>query len=244
MKNGVILIQVAMEVECANFLKMMGEVKRREISGYFYFEGEILGRQVVLSLANVGLIESSCSLTLGISVYHPSFIINYGIAGATSSSLHVGDMVVGEKCLNINSYRTAFRGIGEGMDVMDWELMTFLSGKEDRLVYYEASPYLLSLVDECRPHVHYLSGVVGSGDVWNQELDRISFLHDKYHVLCEDMESIATYTIANHFSIPVISFKMISDNSLLGEEYDRGVGIYLQEYVYQYVCYLIEKSDI
>ena len=55
------------------------------------------------------------------------------------------------------------------------------------------------------------------------------------------MECVSTYQIAGNRNIPVISFKMISDNILLGEEYNREVGIYLQEYIYLYVSKLIER---
>ena len=53
------------------------------------------------------------------------------------------------------------------------------------------------------------------------------------------MESIATYTISNQQKIPVISIKMISDNSLTGEEYNREVGKDLQDYMYNYLKEII-----
>jgi len=43
---------------------------------------------------------------------------------------------------------------------------------------------------------------------------------------------------SNTHDIPVISIKIISDNSLIGEEYNREVGIYLQEYIYKYLSIL------
>ena len=44
------------------------------------------------------------------------------------------------------------------------------------------------------------------------------------------MESIAIYTVANQYKIPVISIKVISDNALLKEEYDRTLSIKAQEF--------------
>ena len=39
------------------------------------------------------------------------------------------------------------------------------------------------------------------------------------------MESISIYKIAELYHIPVIAIKVISDNAILKEEYDRKVGI-------------------
>ena len=58
------------------------------------------------------------------------------------------------------------------------------------------------------------------------------------------MESIATYTIGNNNNIPVISIKMISDNILTKEEYQREVGIELQKVIIEYVKELIKRSTI
>lgn len=239
MEKSPILLQVAMEVECSCLLKKIDHLVKREIGGYLFYEGMIRNYPVVISLSKVGLIEASSSLTIGIENYHPIAIINYGIAGATTRKLHVSDMVIGTNCVNINSYKSSFSPALGGVHPDKWELLTFLSGETDRFLSYSSDEKLLALALGNPPKTNYLCGTIGSGDVWNQEVDRVLFLNEKYHILCEDMESISTYTIAHHRDIPVISFKMISDNLLLGEEYDREVGIYLQEYVFSYVEKLI-----
>ena len=78
-------------------------------------------------------------------------------------------------------------------------------------------------------------GKIGSGDVWNREVDRILYLNDTYDIVVEDMESISVYNLCYKYNIPCISFKVISDNSLIGEEYNREVGIYLQEFICEYI---------
>ncbi len=241
MEKRPILVQVAMEVECRKLLDKVVHVKEVMDSGYLFYEFEIDGYPVVLSLSKVGLIEAASSLSIAIRKYRPKVIINYGIAGATTNKLHVSDMVIGTSCMNINSYRTSFLEKGMGSCPEKWEFLTFLSGEEDRFVSYSSSLELVDLAIDNPPLTKYLCGRIGSGDVWNREIDRILFLNREYGVLCEDMECVSTYQIAEDRNIPVISFKMISDNILLGEEYNREVGIYLQEYIYLYVSKLIEK---
>ena len=55
-------------------------------------------------------------------------------------------------------------------------------------------------------------------------------MNEKYGILCEEMEGIAIYTVANQYGIPVIDIRVISDNEILKEEYDRNVSIRAQEF--------------
>ena len=101
---------------------------------------------------------------------------------------------------------------------------------------------MIELTKNINTNSNIYYGRIGSGDCWNREIDKIISLNKKYKIICEDMESIAVYTIANQFKIPVISIKCISDNILTSEEYDRTVGSYIQEYIFNYIKLLINKK--
>lgn len=73
------------------------------------------------------------------------------------------------------------------------------------------------------------------GDVWNQEADKILMLHQKYGTLCEEAEGIAVYTVANDFGIPVLGIRVISNNEILEEPYDRNTGLKSQEFTYELI---------
>lgn len=243
MNNKPILIQTAMEIECQEILKQLTECEEIEIKGYKFYQGLIDNYPVIVSLSKVGLINTSSSITIAITTYNPIAIINLGIAGATSKKLHIKDIIIGECCVNINSYRTPPLKENEGSNPNKWELLTFLSGEEDRLIEQKANSKLIKIAKEISTkeyHTIYY-GKIGSGDCWNREVDRILYLNQKYNILCEDMETIATYTLANNWNIPVISLKMISDNSLIEEEYNRKVGKDIQAYTLIYIKKLIEK---
>ena len=244
MDKKTILIQVAMEVECSKILNSLDNVEKKVIEGYIFYEGTLHNEKIIISLSKVGLIHASASLTLAISNYHPNVVLNIGISGATAKFLHTKDIVVGESIININSYRTKYRKEGEGTNPTEWELLTFLSGETDRLIEEKADSKLLSITKDILSNKNIYYGKIGSGDVWNQEIDRIIFLNKNYQILCEDMESIATYTIANQNKIPVLSIKMISDNIVTGEEYNREIGLYLQDYILKFLTDFIKKYKI
>ena len=87
--------------------------------------------------------------------------------------------------------------------------------------------------------VHY--GRIGSGDVWNREIDRIKWFNKKLKTSCEEMEALSVYKIANMNNIPVIAIKVISNNEILQEKYDILTVNACQEFVYLYIKECIHK---
>lgn len=73
------------------------------------------------------------------------------------------------------------------------------------------------------------TGVLGSGDVFNREFDRITWITEKFDNLCEDMESIGVYTVCERFKIPCVGVRIISNNELLKEELNEEKAIELQQ---------------
>ena len=86
-------------------------------------------------------------------------------------------------------------------------------------------------------------GVIGSGDIWNCEKDKIMYLNQKHDVVCEEMEGIAVYTVAKNYNIPVVGIRVISDNEMLAEEYDRNLGLECQKFVYEIVKKMLEVRN-
>lgn len=241
MNKNPILIAVAMEVEAKVLLEKISNIKKFEKYGYTFYEGNIQNEKIVILLSGVGVINTSSSITIAITEYNPRAIINYGIAGAMTKNIHTKDIIIGTTISNINSYRTSELKETEGSNPNTWELLTFLSGQPDRYIEYNSDNNLLELTKQITySNGNIIYGKIGSGDVWNREVDRINFLNNEYEIICEDMESIAIYQLANKFNIPTISIKIISDNSLIGEEYNRNVGEYLQDYIYKYLSLLIK----
>lgn len=243
MQKNPILVAVAMEVEARVLLEKLTNLEEKKKHNIIFYEGYLNEEKIIVLLTKVSLISASSALTIAILEYEPRLIINYGIAGAMSKDIHTKDIIIGTTISNINSYRTSTLEEGKGSNPNKWELLTFLSGETDRYIEYETNNKLLALTKEINyTNGNIIYGKIGSGDVWNREVDRILYLNEKYNIICEDMESIALYTIANNFNIPIITIKIISDNSLINEEYNRNVGEYLQDYIYKYLTLLINNK--
>lgn len=240
MTNNVILIIGAMKDVELNLLLDKLELKNviEEKSCTFY-EGMLFDNEVVLCHANVGTINSAVATQIAINRYNPKAIWVEGAAGGHAENVHKGDIVISTGVINLNSIKTKYLNEGEGSDPFSWELKRYghLPQDEESIVI-QANDRLIDFArcfenefinNNPSSKVHY--GIVGSGDVWNKEVDLIKHFSDKYHTLCEEMESAAVFQVARYYEIPVIAIRGISNNEVYGETYERELGAKAQEYV-------------
>lgn len=87
-----------------------------------------------------------------------------------------------------------------------------------------------------------MTGVIGSSDVWNSEIDRIEHLRREYQTSAEEMETAAAAQVAGQFQIPFLGVRVLSNNITNGGTYDARSGEACQEYVYQVVKAYIARS--
>lgn len=242
MRKQPILIIAAMNSEIDYLVKKIDNCKITEKVAYKFYEGSIQNYPVVLVKTNIGLVNAASATTLAIEKYNPLLILNEGTAGGITENKHKKDIIIGTEVFNINSYRTPYKELGEGTDSRDWELMMFTDGSFDQKTIFKSDEKLAelaySLKDEYE-HGSVYTGIIGSGDVWNREKDKLKYLDEVHNVSCEDMESIAIYTVAKNYNIPVLAIKIMSDNELLGEEYEPKVGLYAQEFCYKVIKKII-----
>jgi adenosylhomocysteine nucleosidase len=240
-----ILIIGAMDPEIDFLVSKLENSKKEKINGYNMYEGTIKNYPVVIAQSEVGIINSSVSTTLAIEKYQPLLIINEGTAGGLGNKIHKADIVIGEECFNIMSAKTPYKEIGEGSNSLEWDYITFVNGGKDEKKTIKADSELVKFVKNMEHEYEkgkVYTGVIGSGDIWNCEKDKIMYLNEKHGVLCEEMEGIAVYTVASQYNIPVVGIRVISDNEILGEEYDRNLGLECQKFVYEIVNEMIENK--
>lgn len=244
MKKRPIVIMAAMKVEASWLIEKLANVKCKTVNRYTFYEGLINDYPVVVCHCLVGTINAAVATYMAIEKYQPIAIISEGTAGAHGKDIHKGDIVVGETCANIMSARTPLKKEGEGSNSLNWELLNFIDGETDRFQYQSGDAHLVKLakkVNYTNGKVHF--GTIGSGDGWNREADKILWLHENFGTLCEEMEGIAVYTIANNFAIPVLGIRIISNNEILDEPYDRNIGLKSQEFTYELMLQFIAEHS-
>ena len=136
------------------------------------------------------------------------------------------------------------RKSGEGSHINGWKLKKYISD-DDLDVSNKADKNLINKVKNSSSNYEQgkvVFGTIGSGDIWNREIDRIDYLHKNYGTLCEEMETAGVYNTANSFGVPVIGIRIISNNEILGEEYKPEVSTDCQEFVENFVKEIIKES--
>lgn len=244
MKRPIMIIG-AMDPEIDFLIEKLENVKKEKINIYNVYEGKIEDYPIVIAQSEVGIINSSVLTALTIEKYNPILIINEGTAGGFGKEIHKKDIVIGEECFNIMSAQTPYKEENEGSNSLEWNYITFVNGGVDEKKTIKADAKLVKFIKE-RENLYkngkvYI-GTIGSGDIWNCEKDKIMFLNKEHRVLCEEMEGIAVYTVANQYKIPVVGIRIISDNEILGEEYDRNLGLECQKFVYEIIKELIKNK--
>ena len=246
MSDRPIVIHSAMSIEIKFLIEKLDNLTEMQLGNYIFYEGYIYKYPIVICVSGVGTVNTAGSIMHVIEKYNPLCVINIGIVGSCDKNIHQNDLIIGNRCLNINSYKTSYRSKGEGSDYKNWEYITFKEGV-DELLYWDADKVLLRIANDMVDRYFYGScfkGVIGSGDCWNDEVDRVIFLNDKYKVSCMDMECISIYMLCNVFKVPCISFKVVSDNIILGESYDRGVSKNIWNYIDSYMDKVIKSKDL
>lgn len=231
-----ILVQGALDTEIEYLLNMCRPLEGIKIYDHMFCVGHIGEKKIIISKTGVGIVNATIATMLGITHFSPDIIINQGIAGGYSKTIHTGDIVIGEHCRNINAYSIPFRKEGEGSNPFDWEL----NKRGQEIVDGNAglAEEIFSYLKTKHSKTIHL-GTLGSGDLFNKESDRILWMHDRYGVLSEDMESIGTYAVARECGVPCIGVRIISNNELLNEPLDKTQAIVLQKLLIHWLQCLV-----
>lgn len=226
MRGKILLIACAMRVEASIFINCLEDVVVKIIGNFCFYEGLYNDIRIVVLISGPGIVNMASGITIAIREYNPSAVLNYGVVGAIGENIHQGDIVIGNKCMNTGSYMTGKIDKGLGVDFNKWNFITFTDGDKDRLVLWDADKEFVSNILEIKDNYkngNVFLGVIGSSDVWDKEHDKLVMFRNDYGIIAMDMECISVYQISNMFNIPSISVKVVSDNSILDEEYDKSV---------------------
>ena len=232
-----IVIQGA-EISETDYLESVLENKEKiQIGEFIFYKGKFGNQDIIISRTMVGEINSSAATAIAIMKFEPEFIINQGTAGGQDVNIHKGEFVVGERFVQLNSYYSNYLEKGKGYSIDNWIIKDY--GEKEEIPNYKlASPKLLKMAKEILPNISdncVYFGVIGSGDIWNREIDRILYLNKTFNTLCEEMEIAGVYKTANKLNVPVLGIRIISNNELLGEEYEPEIATKCQKVIYEFV---------
>lgn len=201
MNIGIITAMSSEQKQLADQLTDKSEVT---IAPYTYIKGRIRGNDVVLMQCGIGKVNAAAGTVELIRNFRPDCVISTGVAGGIDECLRVMDVVV--------SRQTAYHDVwcGEGNAYGQVQGLPARFDGDER--FYRAA---LSLDTPTRIH----GGLICTGDQFISE--RAALDHIKANFpdgLAVDMESAAIAQVCHLHSTPFISFRIISDCPVHGEE--------------------------
>ncbi len=214
-----IIIQGAMEMEVEELLKNIKIEKENIIHGFKFYFGKLDNYPIIVSETQIGIINVSMATCIAIQEFNPIAILNQGVAGSHIDYIHRNNIVIGEKSVNINSFITGIKNKNEGTNPYEWEF-------DNRSFEVNCDKLLLEIAKKYNTNKYNIFyGTLGSGDIFNREIDRIKWIQNKKNTACEDNESIAVYTICERFRVPCIGFRTITNNEITQKESDGSTSV-------------------
>lgn len=236
--KDVVLVQGAMDMEVDYLVEQLKDPVKEQVAAWTFWKGSMGDKTVVVSRTEVGLTNVSASTAIGIERYSPTLIINQGTSGGHDPKLHTGDIVLGEKMINIGAMRTERKEADKPANYKDWiffdvvQRLRDATGKKQENKYFVSDEKFMELAENLEyGNGKVVRGVIGTADQWNRELERINFLHEKFNTSVEEMETTASAQIAKAYDIPFIGVRILSNTDVHNEDFNPNTALWCQEYV-------------
>ena len=205
----------AMDVEIDLLLSVMQNTRVTTICGRSFFEGEIEGKQVVLSRSGIGKVAAAvCAQTL-IDVFKVDSIINTGIAGGIASELSVGDIVVSESAVQHDFDVTGF-GYPKGY-------MCVGADNTSPTLYIADKTLADTVLAVAKEQVNAISGIIATGDVFVNSPEIKREISETFNAAACEMEGGAIAQVCTLNEVPFVIVRAISDlaNGEAAESYEQ-----------------------
>jgi len=167
----------AMELETKEICALLENRKDSTKAGMPFVTGLLDGTPVVVSTCGPGKVFASCCAQIMILEYHPDYVINIGVGGTLSPSLHVCDLAV---------------ATGTVQHDMDTSPLGDPKGQVSKInkLLFECSDKLLSAaraaLDETG--IKAVFGVIATGDQFIDSHAKKEELSKDFNAICCEME--------------------------------------------------------
>ncbi|TYS58557.1 5'-methylthioadenosine/S-adenosylhomocysteine nucleosidase [Sutcliffiella horikoshii] len=241
-----IMVQGPMPIEAEKFADRLENVKEEKSGSFVFYIGTLDNYPVIVAKTGKGMENTAAATAVAIERYNPIAIINQGTSGGHDANLNVFDIVLGERTTNLGSLKTADKDENQGIDPTVWKPMDLMASEgsagedpnAEKIRYYEGDKELLAAANaviDTYTEGKIVQGTIGSADVWNNEVDRIKWFHEKYGTSVEEMEGAAAAQIADAYDIAFLGIRILSNNKVNGGKYNPETAAANQGYVYEVV---------
>lgn len=202
----------AMEEEVSEIKHLMTDVNEIEISNLTFYKGKLENKEVVLAKSGIGKTLSALTTTILVSNFDFDSIINVGTAGGIKEELNPLDVIVSNRVAQCDFDLTEF---GYKQDFSEKRI----SFKTDHSLVNKLKALNLDNV---------IFGDIVSSDTFISNQQQVKNILNKFpSALCADMEAGSIAMTLDHFKVPFIVIRSISD--VIGS--DKGNALEFKQYL-------------
>jgi len=212
MKIGII---GAMDEEVSILKAKIDNLQTTVIAGCEFYQGELNGKQVILTKSGIGKVAAAVATTLLLEKFSPGQIINTGSAGGYDTSLNVGDIVISTEVRFHDVDLTAF---GYEIGQMAQLPPAFAADQKLINIAQQAADTLDSL--------NIIQGQICTGDIFMADPAKAEIARTNFPDMaaCE-MEAAAIAQVCYQFKVPFVIIRSLSD--IAGKKSDLSFEQYL-----------------
>jgi len=189
----------AMPEEIAPILEKIGTYKTTEYAGNKYYEAMYNGIDLVIAYSKIGKVFSTLTAATMIEHFGAQKLLFSGVAGAISSELKVGDLIVATKLsqhdLDITAFGHPFGYVPEGA------------------VFVESDKTLIELSKKVASEMglHVKEGIIATGDQFVANEERKNWIGSTFGADALEMEGGSVAVVCNALHVPFFILRAISD---------------------------------
>lgn len=194
----------ALSIEVEGLTQLLSNKKEETYAKMKYVCGTINGKEVVMTECGIGKVNAAMSAQVMIDHYNPDVIINSGIAGSVSRTLHIGDIVISEDCVQHDFDGTQ---MGDPKGLIQYNDETRI----DIPVNKEVANKLLKACKDIKD-TNVVLGRIATGDIFVAEKAMRSAIAKEFSALACEMEGGAVAQVCYRNDTPCAVLRCISDD--------------------------------
>ncbi len=193
----------AMDIEMELLINIITQKEAIQTTSNTFYTGFLHQKPVVMAVCGPGKVNAALCAQEMIGRFAPTYIVNLGVAGGLKKEMKIGDLVVGENCVQ-HDFDTS--------PLMEPLGLIPVINK----VYIPCDAGLVAKIlraAQAIPEVACYRGTIATGDQFVATPERKAFIVDQFHALCCEMEGGAIAHACFLHQVPFVVIRAISDGA-------------------------------
>lgn len=191
----------AMREEIEPLLSKVTNIKMTQYANNTYYEATYKDKELVIAYSKIGKVFSTLTATIIIEKFGCELLLFSGVAGAISSELGIGDLIIADGLcqhdLDITAFGHPYGFVPEGEVCISTDI------------------YLRNIAKQVAKakNLKLIEGIIATGDQFVACSERKNWIGDTFKADALEMEGASVAVVCNALEIPFFILRAISDSA-------------------------------